>query len=374
MFRVSVPAIAALSAAAFTAAAQDYPGSTPGQIADPGSYRGSTQLQDQERANDAQMQQQNQQMLQRLDQNYAAYAPNGARPGGRAGNAPPLKSKPLLPAAKNPLLGHWVMGPTQSFKLGGLAAMPGVQEMVDTTFGGGCSSVLGKPGGRIVFTPSQLNWVAPDGHEEILNHVEYRGDAANVIVIPTDADLPLIFGMNGHDHAVVAFLGCTLSRAGATLASTPPARVQPGPAGPVGQAILNLTVGIQQPTGFSPAPAGTRIAVTRQNPDEQLIKAGFAANAGGAPIDTLFAACNVGHGGDQGRCSLGVTAMMAGALGVATTDEAGHSQTAALPPGRYYLVGFSPYQGHELVWHLPIDLAAGTNAMTLTPQNGSISH
>jgi len=374
---VLAPLPLALVLAAAVARAQDENPTTPGAIPDPSTYQGSMQLQEQGRANDAQIQQQNQQALQRLDRTYAAYSPNGARPGGGAASVPPLKSKPLLPAAKNPLLGRWVMGKTESFKLGGLAIMPGVQDMADATFGGGCANVLGKPGGRIAFTPTQLNWVAPDGHEEILNHVEYRGDAANVIVIPTDSDLPLIFGMTGHDHAVVAFLGCTLSRASAAAASAPPgagARAQSEAAAPVGQAILNLTVGVQQPNGFSPAVAGTRIAVTRQNPDAGLISAGFAADASGAPIDKLFAACNIGHGGDQNRCRLGTLAMLAGALGVATTDAAGHTQTGALPPGRYYLVGFYPYQGHELVWHLPVDLAAGTNALTLTPQNGSISH
>jgi hypothetical protein len=66
--------------------------------------------------------------------------------------------------------------------------------------------------------------------------------------------------------------------------------------------------------------------------------------------------------------------MIAGALGVARTDPGGHAQTGALPSGRYYLVGFVPYKGHSLMWHLPVDLKAGANALTLEPQNGSISH
>jgi hypothetical protein len=77
------------------------------------------------------------------------------------------------------------------------------------TFGGGCQSIFGK--GMVAFAPSTYNWVAPDGHEEVINHVEYRSDGPNVIVIPTDPQpLPLIFGFPNHNHAVVAFLGCTM--------------------------------------------------------------------------------------------------------------------------------------------------------------------
>src|SRR5262245_59771170 len=159
----------------------------------------------------------NQQMQQRLDQNYAAYAPQG---GGRAlggGGAPRAKQLPLLPASKNPLIGKWQMGVTKPVDLNGLPVLPETQSIVNAAFAGRCESVFGK--GRIAFTPSQLNWVAPDGHEEILNRVEYRGDRGNVVVIPLDSDLPLVFGLTDKDHAVVAFLGCSLSRV--TLANAP---------------------------------------------------------------------------------------------------------------------------------------------------------
>jgi hypothetical protein len=318
-------------------------------------------------------------MLQRLDQNYSAYAPRGGGGGGRGPSVPPLKSKPLLPAAKNPLLGRWVMGEPQGVKLGALGALPGTADFVNAAFGGGCASVLGKPGGRVAFTPTALNWVAPDGHEEILNRVEYRGDPANVIVIPLDADLPLIFGMSGRDHAVVAFLGCTLSRAGAAGAPAsagPGAPVQPNaqPASTGGPAILTLTIGLVSAQGFSPAPAGTNIFVTNQDPDANLMRAGFAGDASGPPVDKLFAACKIGQGGVQEVCNRGMTAMTAGSLGVVTSDASGHGQTGALAPGRYYLVGFAPFQGHSLLWHIPVDLRPGANSFTLTPQNGSLSH
>ncbi len=131
--------------------------------------------------------------------------------GGSGRTASPLKSKPLLPAAQNPLLGRWQQTAGKAANLGMLGQLPGASEVVNGAFGGGCQSIFGK--GTVAFEPGTYNWVAPDGHEEVLNHVEYRSDGPNVIVISTDPDpIQLIFGFPSHDHAVVAFLGCTMQR------------------------------------------------------------------------------------------------------------------------------------------------------------------
>jgi hypothetical protein len=345
--------------------------STPGEINDPSTFRGSVANQALEQQAIEQQEAANQDMQQRLDQTYAAYGPKA---GGGAAGGVKLKSNPLLPAANNPLIGRWRQTATKHVDLGLLGALPGVQTIVDGSFGGGCEGIFGK--GMVAFTPTQFDWVAPDGREEILNQVEYHSDGANVIVIPTDSDLPLIFGLPNHDHAVVAFLGCRMEREGAesTEVVAPPAPAS-ATAGPdAGQGILKLTVGEMIDGRFSAPPADTRIFVTLQNPDSNLIKAGFVPDPGAAPIDKLFVACNIKQGGDQAECSRGLQAMIAGAAGVASTDPNGEAQTGALPVGRYYLVGFTPYKGHSLVWHLPVDVKVGANAVTLSSQNGSISH
>ncbi len=351
---------------------------TPGEINDPSTFRGSTANQAQEQQAYQQQEAANQQMQQRLDQNYAAYAPKAGGGGGGgdggAAVAARLKSKPLLAAADNPLLGRWRQMEPKHVELGLAGALPGAQTFVDAAFGGGCESIFGK--GRVAFTPTQFNWVAADGHEEILNHVEYHSDGANVIVIPTDSDLPLIFGLPNHDHAVVAFLGCRMEREGAkstqVTASPAPAAATAGPN--AGQGTLKLKVGDIVDGRLSSPPAGTRIFVTPQDPDANLVKAGFTAAPGTLPIEKLFAACKVNQGGDQAECARGLQAMIAGALGVATTDPNGEAETPALPAGRYYLVGFTPYKGHSLLWHLPVDVKAGANTVSLSSQNGSISH
>ena len=348
----------------------------PGAINDPSTFRGSSANQALEQQAYQQQEAANQQMQQRLDQTYADYAPKagGGGGGGGASVGARLKSKPLLPAANNPLLGRWRQMAAKHVELGLLGALPGAQSIVDASFGGGCESIFGK--GTVAFTPTQFNWVAPDGHEEILNHVEYRSDGANVIVIPTDSDLPLIFGLPNRDHAVVAFLGCRMEREGA---KSTPAVARSAPAGAAagseaGQGILKLKVGDMVDGRFSAPPAGTQIFVTPQDPDANLVKAGFTPGPGTPPIEKLFAACKVNQGGNQAECSRGMQAMVAGALGAASTDPNGEAQTGALPVGRYYLVGFTPYKGHALMWHLPVDVKAGANAVNLSPQNGSISH
>ena len=381
---VRVGSLAFVSAWALGAAAL---AQTPGEIADPGSYRGSMALQAQEQAQSAQIQQQNQAMLNRLDQNYAAYAPRGG--GGRSG-APPLQQKPLLPATKNPLLtGMWRMGPTRRANLGSaLGALPGAQGQANDMMSAGCSVFLADPNEVIRFTPTSIVKVSPGGREELVERVEYRGDQGNVIALPqgTLIPVPLIIGLTNPDHAVVALFGCTMSRTNtsAAVAAAPPPSGTAGPGGAqarataappggagVGKAVLKLTVGERVDGRLSSPPAGTRIILSTQNPDANLTKAGFGPDN---PVENLFAACKIGQGGVQQRCSEGVTALGAGAIGVMTTDPNGQAATGEIAPGRYYIVAFTPYKGHSLIWHLPIDLKPGENRMDLTPQAGSVSH
>jgi hypothetical protein len=386
MSAVRLASVLALSCAIAAPAAAQLP--HPGDIADPSSYQGSLALQQQEAASARQVEQQNQQMLQRLDQNYAAHAP---RPGGGGGSAVAwFRSLPMLPAAKNPLIGRWRQTGAKPLNLGAVGLFPGAGEFVNGALGGACEQVFGK--GTVAFTPTALNWVASDGHEEILNRVEYRSDRGNVVVTSAGPDgMTLIFGLPDPNHAVVAFFGCSMQRAGAPVVvasnaprpvarpaasgAAAPTSVSQGGAAGSANAVLNLRVGVGGPGGggftpFSP----TRIFVTRDDPDAALVRAGFAPAPGGQPVDRLFAVCkSPAQGGDQAQCTRALQAMTGAAIGFTSTDAAGQAQSPPLPPGRYYLVGFTPYQGHALLWHLPVDLRPGANPVTLGPQNGSLS-
>jgi len=82
MSRICLLAIPILtSTVAWNAVAQDIPGEVP----DPSSCQGSMELQRREQESDTQAQQQNAEMQQRLDQNYASYAPQGGSVGGGGG-------------------------------------------------------------------------------------------------------------------------------------------------------------------------------------------------------------------------------------------------------------------------------------------------
>ena len=377
MIRLFASAVLAALTLPLTAVAQ----TTPGQINDPSTYKGSMANQAQEQASAAAQTAANQQMLQHLDQNYAAYAPQG---GGRAlggGRAPPAKQLPLLPASKNPLIGKWQMGATKPVNLNGLEVLPETQSIVNGAFAGGCESIFGK--GRIAFTPSQLNWVAPDGHEEILNRVEYRSDRGNVVVIPLDSDLPLVFGLTNKDHAVVAFLGCTLSRV--TLANAPiaPPRAGGSTAPPAGSgpavgsapaiaangpppsgppnATLSFNTGISSPGRLTPF-TSTQVFLVAENPDAALAKAGFR---GANPIDAWMRACAQ----NQPTCSAGMKAMTASSVGLLTMDSTGRAQTPSLPSGQYFILGFAPYNGKPLVWDRPYFLRPGANSVVLDQTN-----
>jgi hypothetical protein len=349
--------------AAFGAAAQ-----TPGQIQDPSSYQGSMELQRQEQAQAQQQAQQNAQAQQRLDQNYAAYNPQ--RGGGRVGGPPPIDwwKKPPLDPAHNPLLGRWRQSaPPKAPQVDGVAGMlPGVNTFLAGAFAGGCDSIFGK--GITAFEPDALMWVAPDGHEEILNHVAYRANGSDIVVITHDPGaLPaLFFALPNHDHAVVAFLGCALARQGvrpppATPVNTAPAAPagapRQGPAQASTQAILSFVVATAAPEDVSPMPGG-RVWISRAPPEAAL------AGGSGTAADRLAADC-----GDVAACDRDINAFTKGALGFATVDAQGHTQTPPLPPGLYYLLGVAPWRGHVFAWSFAVVLKPGGTTVALSQLN-----
>jgi hypothetical protein len=394
--RIRVTPLAVLIALACSAAAMlpdahaQEEGSTPGAIANPGTYQGSMDLQRQEQQQYEQQQQQNQQMLQRLNDNYKQYAPSGSAPRGRAaGGSPPVDwwSKPPLPPENNPLLGRWKQVAAKALsaqQIGGAAVLPGVGDgvasLLNGTLAGGCNSMFGS--GVVAFEPTKLQWVAPDGHEEILNNVAYRASGSEVVVVSHDeGTIPaLIFGLPNHDHAVVAFLNCTMDRVGARPAATastatpsaspasvakPPVVLAAAPPSGPANAVLSFQVGASATGSFTPFP-GIRIWVTPENPQDAMVKAGLVA-AGGSLSDKVLADC-----GDVVACTRDLKLMTAQALGSVLIDATGHAQTPTVPAGRYFLVGIAPYGGKLLFWSQSVNLQSGGNSVTLDQTNGSM--
>ena len=376
---ISLLAIFPLLALGLASARAQEQGETPGAIANPGSYQGSMQLQREEQQRDQQIQQQNDAMQRRLDDNYRAYAPGR---GGGGGGARPVDwyAKPALPPDRNPLLGRWrqtgskpprVAGPLGQLTNGFLAG----------AMAGGCQSMFGK--GVIAFEPNALQWVAPDGHEEILNHVGYRANGNDVVMVTRDpgAVPALFFGFPNHDHAVVAVFGCTMERLGARNApaargpaapaqsamrmasAAPPPAPQASPQPGRGETRLNFLIGAAAPGRFAPL-AGVKIWVTRMDPTEALMRANIPVR--GDLVTEIDSDCH-----NVAACMRDWKAMTGSALGFITSDAGGRAQTPVMTPGRYYLVGVAPYQGKHLFWHRPVEIRAGANAVTLDQTNAS---
>ncbi|HEX3888225.1 MAG TPA: hypothetical protein VHW05_12065 [Phenylobacterium sp.] len=365
---------------------------TPGALPIAGTYQGSMAMQQQSNASYAAQAQQNAAMQSRLNQTYAQYG-QGRGGGGGGGGPPPVDwwRKPALSPAKNPLLGRWrqgahkdvgaddVAGPIKDLLIPGTAEV--AAKIMNGALGAGCDSVFGK--GTVAFEPTALQWVAPDGHEEILNHVAYRASGADVVVITRDEGaLPaMFFGFAGHDHAVVALLNCTLDRLGAP-GSAPPARTAqarpvpgaqlanaplppaaPPPSGPP-NAILKIQTGVSVPGGFTPL-AGARLWLTPQDPQAELAAIGLALPPGAPMLTKIANDC-----ASVPACEREVGAMVRHAIGRVATDAQGHAQSPQIPSGRYYVVGVSNIQGKPVIWSQPVNVQPGVNVVTLDQLNG----
>ena len=391
--------LAASLALAAGATAQDDNPSTPGQIANPGSYQGSMALQQQEQQSSQAQAQQNAQMQGRLDATYRAYAPSGSAGGAARAGPPPVNwwAKPPLPASRNPLLGRWRQVASHGYSAhdvagsgdGLLASMTqGAAGILSGATAEACKSIFGT--GVVAFEPDSLQWVAPDGHEEILNHIAYRASGADVVVLSHDPGAidSLFFGFPDHDGAVVAFFKCTMRR----LGSGPAPGAGGGAAAGGGGSAHELVAAAHDETGqrmlpLGPAPPPSGAASATLKFAIEFDGPGTSAPISGAhfwltPEEPAKALASVGAGGSgaaaqlatdcgqQATCKRDFAALTAQAVASVDTDATGHAQTAALPPGRYYALGVVNYQGQHLYWLRGVNLVAGANGLTLDQDDG----
>jgi len=293
-------------------------------------------------------------------------------------------AKPPLPASRNPLLGRWKQvasaGYSASQMSGGNDLLAGMAQGAAGILSAGtaeaCKSIFGT--GVVAFEADSLQWVAPDGHEEILNHVAYRASGGEVVMLSRDPGAigDLIFGFPNHDSAVVAFFKCTMRRLGAgpdTGAAPPPAapqsetgqrllpwRAAAAPSG-AANAMLRFLIGEAGPGYFSPL-AGAQFWLLAEDPATVLAQAG----AGGDPAAARITVdCR-----QAATCKRDFQALSSRAVATITTDAAGKAETGPLPSGRYYAVGLATYQGRRLFWLRGVNLVAGANGLTLDQTDG----
>lgn len=205
---------------------------TPGEIPNPGTYRGSMEIQRQYDQQQQQFRDQQQQQRQQSEQQWQGTLrqqqaqQNAAVAQGQA-VLRTWQNRPALAAERNPLLGRWNSqgaAAANTRKLAGGADLsrmfgPEMAQMTNALLGGitggMCDSMLGR--GLIEFRPTTLVAIGPGGREHVKYHVQYRGGGARVVVLPQDATsfTHMIVDLD-RDRATVAAVGCVMTRAGAS--------------------------------------------------------------------------------------------------------------------------------------------------------------
>jgi hypothetical protein len=132
-----------------------------------------------------------------------------------------------------------------------------------------------------------------------------------------------------------------------------------------GAAMLALTANANEAPGqFTPA-VGRDVWVLKGSADMALIRGGLQSSRDGSVMHNFMLACQR----HAPQCQQGLKALQASSVGLVKTDAAGHARTSTLKPGRYYVFGAVTFNQRRMVWQVPIDLRAGSNALALGLDN-----
>jgi hypothetical protein len=307
-----------------------------------------------------------------------SYAP---APQGSSGGAPGARSdptgaqaasaaramwekRPALPTDRNPLLGKWARPastrPNPNDPFGAVTAM---------AKGGLCEVLFG--GGVFEFRLDRLMGMDDRTPPQELDRVEYRGDAKRVVVLPKKSLKLIEFDFEGPDRINWASQKCVLVRVGAASSSAstgaPAAAASAtAAAAPSGAAaaggVLAITVGALSADKNSAA--GRKFLVLKQDPQFALIQGGIKSTPYATVLQNWVRACLA----KTPDCEKGVRALQPYIVGGVTTDADGHAQPAALPAGRYWILGDTKVGDKRLMWHELVDLK-GDRSVTLDLRN-----
>lgn len=274
--------------------------------------------------------------------------------------------RPALAPDRNPLLGsRWMRPPStqpsSSDPFAGLMAM---------AKGGLCEVLFG--GGVFEFRPETMVAIDPRSkHEMELDRVDYRGDARRVAVIPRTTLRLIEFDVESPNRINWSSQKCVLVRATpADTAALPPAagggmRRAATPAGPDAKTsgLLSLSVSSASPGSFNVA--GRTLWVLRKDAQMALIEGGLKSTPYASVLQNWMRACR----SRAPECQQGALALKTYSIGVATTDASGHTQSASLPVGRYWVLGDARIGNRQMMWHELVDLKAGPTSVTLSERN-----
>lgn len=162
------------------------------------------------------------------------------------------------------------------------------------------------------------------------------------------------------------------SGAGAPSAPTAPAtsNATAPPTGGAGVANAVLSIASTMPAAQAGAPnplAGHTMVLLREPLEAVLAKGGFQVPAGVPTFKAVLNACGA-HSPD---CQKAVAAINAGTATGIKLDPTGKATMQAVAPGTYYVMGSGGLNGHILLWDVKVELKAGTNSISLDPQNAT---
>lgn len=300
--------------------------------------------------------------------------PSGGAPGARSDTAgaqaasaarATWEKRPALPADRNPLLGKWTRPPSTrpnpNDPFGAVTAM---------ATGGLCEVLFG--GGVFEFRPDRLMGMDERTPPQELDRVEYRGDARRVVVLPKTTFKLIEFDFEGPDRINWASQKCVLVRVGAASnrASTPaPAATSAASAAPSAAAAAGgvLAISVGALSADKNSAAGRKFLVLKQDPQFALIQGGIKSTPYATVLQNWVRACLA----KTPDCEKGARALQPYIVGGVTTDADGHAQPAALPAGRYWILGDTKVGDKRLMWHELVDLK-GDRSVTLDLRNAKL--
>ncbi len=137
----------------------------------------------------------------------------------------------------------------------------------------------------------------------------------------------------------------------------------PAPGG--GAAILSVSSGLPSKPGYPNPLASISMYLLKESFASVAAKNGVQPAAGQNAIQAWGAACE--HQAPE--CRQAMTAAKTLIASRLKFDLDGHASFSGVPAGKYHLFGFVLYEGHHLVWDLPLEVKNGPNAAVLDQRN-----
>ncbi len=154
---------------------------------------------------------------------------------------------------------------------------------------------------------------------------------------------------------------------GGVAAPAAAGRDAPLPAATSGNASLAIVSGFATQAGAPNALAGHPYTLLRDSLAHIVAKAGVAVPAGTSPFKALGLAC----GNRTPECQKIMDGIKANAVAGVRAEANGNATFSGIAPGTYYLMISTRYNNQSLVWSQAVQVAPGTNSVTLDVRNAT---